>query len=153
MYVINAKLNTRLTDNKATRSAYEIYYGKQTAASTSYILDSDLLKKARTEYGLTAVEDLMNVVGLKDPNVLITLEEVHDLIRDADELYDKEATLCEAANRTKDCDDLKNFGAEKRLEFLVHSYADRVMARVEQVEQDGVQKDEADKKAKSGEVA
>ena len=55
----------------------------------------------------------MNLVGLKDPNVLITLEEVHDLIRYADELYDKEVTLCEAANRTKDYDDLEKFVAKK----------------------------------------
>jgi hypothetical protein len=55
----------------------------------------------------------MNVVGLKDPNVLITLEEVHDLIRDADEVYDREATLCEAAKKTKDYDDLEKFVAKK----------------------------------------
>ena len=31
IYVVNAQINTRPTDNKATRSAYEIYYGKQMA--------------------------------------------------------------------------------------------------------------------------
>ncbi len=92
----------------------------------------------------------MNVVGLKDPNVLITLEGVHDLIRDADELYDREARLCEVAKKTKDYDDLEKFLAEKQLEFLVHTYADRVMARVEQ---DGVHKDESDKKSKPANTA
>jgi hypothetical protein len=41
---------------------------------------------------------------------------------------------------------LEKLVAEKQLEFFVHTYADRVMARVEQ---DGVHKDESDKKAKS----
>jgi hypothetical protein len=46
----------------------------------SYILDSELLTIAQTEYGLIAVEDLMNVVGLKDQKALVTLEEVQNLI-------------------------------------------------------------------------
>ncbi len=87
IYVINTQTNTTATDNKATSSAYETYHGKQTAATVSYVLDSELLKKPRTQYGLTAVEDLMNLC-LKDPNVLIIIEEVHDLIREADEVYD-----------------------------------------------------------------
>ncbi len=48
IYVVNAQINKRSTDNLATRSAYEIYFGKQTAATASYILDSDLLKQATT---------------------------------------------------------------------------------------------------------
>ncbi len=71
IYVVNAQINTRPTDNKATRSAYEIYYGKQTAATASYILDTELLKQAKTEYGLTAVEQVMELVAHKDGNISI----------------------------------------------------------------------------------
>jgi hypothetical protein len=78
--VVNTQISTRPTNNKATRRAYEIYYSKQTATTATYIFDSELLKIAQTEYGLTAVEDLTNVVGLKDENALMTLEEVRDLI-------------------------------------------------------------------------
>jgi hypothetical protein len=131
IYVENAQINTRPTDNKATRSAYEIYNGKQTAATASYRLDSELLKIVWTEYGLKAVEDLMNVVGLKDQNALITLEEVQDLIRDADAVYDNDTRLFEKATKTKDYDELETFLAEKQLELLIHTYADRVMARLE----------------------
>lgn len=84
IYVVNAQINTRPTENKATRSAYEIYYGKHTSATASYILDSDLLKKATTEYSLTAVQEVMELVEKKDPKVLITFEEVHKLMIQAD---------------------------------------------------------------------
>ncbi len=129
MYVVNAQINIRPTDNEATRSAYEI---SDSSYSILHILDSELLKIAQTEYGLTSVEDLMNVVGLKDQNALITLEEVQDLIRDADAVYDNDARLCEEATQTKDYDELEKFLAENQLELLEHTYADRVMARVEQ---------------------
>ncbi len=66
IYVVNAQINTRPTEKKTTRSVYEIYYGKQTAATASYILDSDLLKQATTEYGSSAMEQVMELVAHKD---------------------------------------------------------------------------------------
>jgi hypothetical protein len=45
------------------------------------ILDGDFLPKATLEYGIRVVEDLMNLVALKDPDTLITFKEVHDLVR------------------------------------------------------------------------
>ncbi len=37
----------------------------------------------------------MNLVGLKDSNALITVEKVHDFMKDADEAHDREARLCD----------------------------------------------------------
>jgi hypothetical protein len=54
----------------------------------------------------------MNVVGLTDQNALITLEEVQDLIKDADAVYDNDARLCEEAANTKLNDELEKFLAE-----------------------------------------
>ena len=41
IYVVNHQINTRPTDNKVLRSAYEIYYRKQVSGTTSYSLGSD----------------------------------------------------------------------------------------------------------------
>ncbi len=54
--------------------------------TTSYILDSDLLKKATTEYGVNAAGHLMNLVELKDQDILITLDEMHSLIEEANKI-------------------------------------------------------------------
>ncbi len=86
IFVVNAQISTRPTYSKATRSAYEIYYGKQMAATASYILDSDLLKQATTEYGLTAVEQVMELVAHKDGNILITIDKVLEVMQEADKL-------------------------------------------------------------------
>ncbi len=45
------------------------------------------------------MEDLLNLVALKDQNALITLEEVHYFIRDADEVYDSEARRFEETSK------------------------------------------------------
>jgi integrase len=89
IYVVNKKIITRPAQNKANRSAYEVYYRKVASATTGYILSSDLLQLAMIECAISSVQDLMDVVQLKVPNVLITLEEIHALIRDADSVYEK----------------------------------------------------------------
>ncbi len=63
------------------------------SGTTSYILGSDLLKKASTEYGIMAVEDLRNLVEVKGPDILITLVEIQSLIEQADKLCEEEAAL------------------------------------------------------------
>jgi hypothetical protein len=86
-----------------------VYYGKVASATTGYILSSELLNSATTEHAINAVQDLMEVVQLKDPNVLIMLEEMHALIRDAGRVYEEEAKLREHALKTKDFDDYEKF--------------------------------------------
>jgi hypothetical protein len=115
IYVVNKIINTRPTQNKANRSAYEVYYGKVASATTGYILSSNFLNLATTKYAINAVQDLMEVVKLKDHYVLITLEEMHALIRDADSVYEEEAKLREHAMKTKDFDEYETFEVEMHL--------------------------------------
>jgi hypothetical protein len=67
---VNKNINTTPVQKKANRSAYEVYYGKVASATTVYILSSELLKSAMTEYAINAVQDLKNVVQLKDHKLL-----------------------------------------------------------------------------------
>ncbi len=48
MYVVNKNISTRPTQNKANRSANEVYYGKVANATTGYILSSKLLNLVTT---------------------------------------------------------------------------------------------------------
>ena len=63
------------------------------SGTASYILGSELLNKAVTEYGIMAVEDLMNFFKLKDPELFIPLDDMHSLIQEADKLCEEEAAL------------------------------------------------------------
>ncbi len=63
------------------------------SGTASYILGSELLNKATTEYGMMAVEDLLNLVKLKDPELLIPLDKMHSLINEADKICEEEAAL------------------------------------------------------------
>ena len=114
IYVVNHQINTRPTDNKAMKSAYEVYYGKQVSGTASYILGSELLNKAVTEYGIMAVEDLMNLVKLKDPELLIPLDEMHSLIQEADKICEEEAALRDKAKKNKDYDAYERLLEEKK---------------------------------------
>ncbi len=63
------------------------------SGTASYVLGSELLNKATTEYGIVAVEDLMNLVKLKGPGLLIPLDEMHSLIKEADKICEEEAAV------------------------------------------------------------
>jgi hypothetical protein len=93
-----------------------VYYGKVASATTGYILSSDLLQSATTEYALNSIQDLMDVAQLKDPNVLITLEEMHALIRDADSVYEQETKSRRRAMQTKDFDEYEQFEVDRHLQ-------------------------------------
>jgi hypothetical protein len=54
---------------------------------------------------------------------------MHALIRDADTVYELEARLREDAMRTKDYDDYEQLDVDKKLQEIVHLYADKVMER------------------------
>ncbi len=112
-------------------SAYEIYYGKQTIATSSYILDIDLLKQATTEYGLSAVEQVMELVAHKGGNILITIDEVHDLMQQADNLYEVEAQLLNEAKKKNNYEEYDEFNAEDQLQQLINFTADKVVNRAE----------------------
>lgn len=63
-YVVSARMNVKPADDRAKRSPYEIYYGQETADTVSYISDSDLWKRAKTEHGW---------------NILINIEEMNKI--------------------------------------------------------------------------
>ena len=98
------------------------------AATASYILDSDLLKQAATEYGLSGVEQVMGLVVYKYGDILITIDEVHDLMQQADNLHEAEAKVLKEAKRKNNYDE---YNAEKQLQQLINFTADKVVARVE----------------------
>jgi hypothetical protein len=84
--VINAKINGRASRSKDGKSPYEIYYGKQNSNSAPYVLDDGLLDQAKTEYGLKAIESLMEEIGKEDPNLQIPLAVIQELIVEADQI-------------------------------------------------------------------
>ncbi len=97
-----------------------MYYGKVARATTGYIL-------SLSYFTINAVQDLMDVVPLKDTNVLITLEEMHALKREAYSVYVQEVKLPECAMKTKDFDEHEQFEVERHLQEFVHFYTDRII--------------------------
>jgi hypothetical protein len=51
---------------KANRSAYAIYYGKQGISSTTFILSNENINVAKNEYALLSLHELMEMVGKKN---------------------------------------------------------------------------------------
>jgi len=84
-------LNSRLSTAKNNRSPYEAYNGKVSKATADFIVDGHLLREA--EYGQVAVQQVMHVVAEKDPNLLSKVEDLNELISQADAIWDKEDTL------------------------------------------------------------
>ncbi len=66
------------------------------------LLHSDLLKKATTDNGLTAVEWVRELGAHKDANILTTIDEVYELKKQADNLHEVEAKLLKEAKKSKD---------------------------------------------------
>jgi hypothetical protein len=91
--VINAKINGCALSLKDGKSPYEIYYGKHNSNIASYVLGDIMLDQAKTKYGLKAIETLMEEIGNVDASIQIPITVVHELIREADELYEKEARV------------------------------------------------------------
>jgi hypothetical protein len=71
VYVVTGQLNKRPSRQKANRSAYEIYYGKQGISSTSYILNNEIINAAKSEFGLLSLHELIEMVGKKNPHATI----------------------------------------------------------------------------------
>jgi len=92
-WVVNMSLNLRLSTAKNNRSPYEAYYGKVSKATADFIVDGHLLREAETKYGQVVVQQVMHEVAEKDPNLLIKVEDLNELISQADAIWDKEDTL------------------------------------------------------------
>lgn len=55
----------------------KFYNGKVARVSKAYLLSDDLLKQAKTKYSIEAANKLMTLVEQRDPNVMITLQDMH----------------------------------------------------------------------------
>ncbi len=112
-------------------SAYEIYYGKQMAATASCTLDNNLVKLATTEYGLTAVVQIVELVSHKDRNSLISMDEFHELMQHADNLYKAKAMLLKEAKTMMDFEKYDEFNAEDQMQQLINFTEVKVVGRAE----------------------
>jgi hypothetical protein len=71
--MVNKNINSLRGKNRAHISPYENYYGKEVSWSLSFMLDSDILKHAKTEYGLAAAESLLNKAAEVDKDIMLKL--------------------------------------------------------------------------------
>jgi len=62
------------------------------------------LKQATTEYGLSAVEQTMELVSHKNGDIFITIDEVHDVMQQASILYEAEAKVLKEAKKKNNCE-------------------------------------------------
>ncbi len=120
VYVVNGKINGRPSRQKSGLSPCEIYYGKHTTASTHYILNQDLIRQAQSEYGLSAIYQLMDVVSKKNPNAVIDVEDITALVEQTDTLCDEEE------KSTMDGKEM-NYGA--KVTALVEQLAETICSR------------------------
>jgi hypothetical protein len=120
VFVVTGQLNKRPSRQKANRSAYEIYYGKQGISSTSYILSNEIINAAKSEFGLLSLHELMEMVGKKNPHATIKVQDLMDIVQEADNLYDKEENNVVG--------DEESDGYEK-LKELVKEYTDMICTR------------------------
>jgi hypothetical protein len=71
-----------------------------------------------------------SVMQLTDSDeILITIDEVHDLLQQA--LYEAEAKALKEAKKKNNGEEYDEFNAEEQLEQLINFTADKVVARVE----------------------
>jgi hypothetical protein len=120
VYVVNGKINGRPSRQKGGLSPYEIYYGKHTTASSNYILNQDLIKQAQSEYGLSAIHQLMDLVSKKNPNAVIDLQDIATLVEETDKLCDEEE---------KSMMDGKEVDYEAKVRILVEQLATTICSR------------------------
>ncbi len=73
-YVVIGQLNGRPPQQRDGESPYKICYGKHTKAAANYILNHDLIKYAQSEYGLKAIQLIMDAVSKKNPNAVFIIE-------------------------------------------------------------------------------
>jgi hypothetical protein len=60
--VVNKNINSCPGENRAQKIPYEVFYGKKASQSLLYMLDSDILKHAKTGYSLAADELIEKLV-------------------------------------------------------------------------------------------
>ncbi len=94
-------MNQRPSRSKDNKSPYEIYYGKHSIVQSEYYLDPELLKAARTEYALNAINEVLRIVAEKKPPAQVNLRHLHELVVDADGIYDDELAILIAQRKKR----------------------------------------------------
>ncbi len=72
---------------------YEIYYGKKSYGTASYILDNNLLHHAKTEYSVSVVMQLMDDIEKRNTNIEVEVEVLKKLIDEADDIFEFAETM------------------------------------------------------------
>jgi ribosomal protein S4E len=89
------------------------------------------IMEAVADSGLTAIEQVMELVAVKDAKFLITLEEGKEFMKAAHNLYEVDATMLTETKTKKKHAEFVDFIAEDQLQQLVRFSAGKVVARAE----------------------
>jgi hypothetical protein len=96
-------------------------------------LDPALLKAARTEYGLNAINEVLHIVSERNPQVQVHLRHLHQLVIDADGIYNDELAILIAQRKKVD---YIHFDAEQQLQNFVNNYLEIIMSSDVQSQQE-----------------
>jgi hypothetical protein len=114
IYIVNAQINSRPSRSKDKKSPYEIYYGKKSYGTASYILDNNLLLHAKTEYSVSVVMQLMDDIEKRNTNIEVEVEVLKKLIDEADDIFEFAETMVR--------DDEEGYDVDEELQKLVDKY-------------------------------
>jgi hypothetical protein len=81
-------------------------------------LDPALLKAARAEYSLNAINEVMHSVSEKNAEVQVHVRDLHQLVIDADGIYDDELAILKAQRK-------------KKVEYCINNYVDIILSHSE----------------------
>jgi hypothetical protein len=108
-------------------------------------LDPELLKVARTEYALSANNEVLCIVSERNPSVQVNLRHLHELVVVTDGTYDDELAILIAQRKKKV--DYFHFDADKQLNYCINNYVEIILSSDHTVtENQELQEPEEDKK-------
>jgi beta-xylosidase len=92
VFVVNSKINQRLSRSKDKKSPYEIYFGNVALHATDTI-DPALMKVATMEYGVSSSTQVIQLVFESNPDIKVSHQDLCEIIRDADGLFEDERVV------------------------------------------------------------
>ncbi len=125
-YIVNVQMNQRPSRSKDNKSPYEIYYGKHSVSQSEYYLDPALLKAARTEYSLNAINEVLRIVSEKNVEVQVHLRDLYQLVIDADGIHNDELAILIAWKKKKV--DYFHSDVEQQLQNCINNYVDIILS-------------------------
>jgi hypothetical protein len=89
-FVVDGQISRGPSWQRGGKSLYEIYYGKHTTSCANYTLNKKIKMQAKSEYGLKAIQKLMEqVIGKKNPSAMINTDDISMLVEQADNILNK----------------------------------------------------------------